>query len=335
MRHRLFTASDDTGAALARHLPEEIRKAAAHGVNHTSLADRNGPVPFPVDTPERTIVSAVAAAIDNVSHPRVVAAIKSAVARFGVEDRVIEILDGIESTEKVASARPDGAVALEINGQGYYPINGTAQLVDSARALQEDYLSGALPPAAAHIAANAIVKSARARGVSLPEFVERHGEEREVSRDNAIKVAQLRAGLNGFTTDEVAMIVGGIKAASTDAELHDVLNAWASLDRAHGLRYDKVIDPYRAAYSGFTADERTKAASQYLCIGTEVVVPVSAFREAVAKHDLLEAQFGTELLPTIRKAASAADNVDATLILDELPDQHKSRLVDFVIANAS
>lgn len=219
--------------------------------------------------------------------------------------------------------------------RGFYPINTKVELVDAARALQDDCFR--IPEATYIEGCRNIVKEAKGHpGVSLPSLVEFYGEER---LPNLAQLEKTSATSLEHTKDTAYVEL--LKQATTCAAAIDIeglqkcADAWLAKDQEHFG--PQALPKQESIYGAFQGGDRLALVqgrmAKWASLGN-ALVPHAALAD-IAEDDV-RARFSKglveQIFPVIK--AAAAESTEVQSLINGLPDSVQNDLARLVVRGA-
>lgn len=207
-------------------------------------------------------------------------------------DAAVEALSEASMEKEASADAPEREYALVLENDegeehGYYPVNSSAEVVDSSEKAAADYRARALPLPTFRKVASTICDAAEKLGLisdDLSGEVVRFGEQRLPDPYTGQIVISMRKSA-GIDTTPYELLLNALregleKAASTEAcfdVAHEVAGRMYAIDEAYGLNYGpRMVDPFTAIFSGPPRRDLEKFAASTVQV-EDVYVPVTDF----------------------------------------------------------
>lgn len=325
---------------------DEYAQAEIDALPDQAFADRVNRQ-FPIHEKAATFLSAVSYYGQCEPDAQLEASLEKAAAIHGITENLVKVREILNGWEKVAEAESDEGLpdyALSINYgsdedtdiQNYLPIDTEAAIEDSSMELAKQAIANQIPIEVTRVAAQNILKAAKARGVDPRRIhisCRRIGGELAPDFEKAAALVEYRAHYPGMDAIGVGVYRDLVKAAATDeSRLDDFIKLAIETDIAYGVNYDDLhLDPYQIFYSGDAVADLKKMANNTVVVDG-VLVPRDIFCRIPGAA--LEKNFDPETREKIASAQALAhrNTTEASFTLEGLVPEESSALLDLALA---
>lgn len=353
--------NDKTGAVLNyafdnNLLPEFVKQASmeelhnVEGLIDSAFADNYNRV-YPCHTKEATVLSALYAAANRDSNPKVKENIEKLASAFQVTDEVNAIFNHFNGEfEKYASIQkeePMQKFALYLEDSdgltGYYDISDKENTLVSIKHLEQDYIAGGVQPHHMRKIASAIKLAAQDYDVAdayIPSIIKKYATAKLPDSNVAYELISLRNvdedGMNNYRNVIIKMASDITESNMEYDTIVDIADKAAedifALDQHYGIKYaSDQPDPYEVIYTGPTMEEINKFASEHVRIA-DIPVPVVDFVNLsddtiTAKFSKKAAEVILEVKNNLNGSASLEKTASAQTALESLSDDVRTVLL--------